>query len=152
MATRKPGEPTEHAIQASFFDWVRTNENRSHLPGLRLLHAIPNGAAVARVKLPNGKWSKGSNQANKLKAEGLRKGILDTHLPVRGYAGYSENIGLWIEFKRPGEFMSSDQEIVAALLREHGAIVVVCDNPEDAIDWVERYLAVEPGLRTQHFR
>lgn len=148
----KPGSPLEHAIQASFFDWVRRSENRVHLPGLRLMYAIPNGAAVARVKTAEGKWSKGSAQANKLKAEGLRKGILDTHLPVRGYAGYSENIGLWIEFKRLGEKMGDDQEVVAGLLREAGHIVVVCTNPEDAIDWVERYLAVEPDMRTEHFR
>lgn len=140
---------TEHGEQSAFIDWVKRNWTR--LPQLRTLHAIPNGAALARVKLEDGTWSRGTNQARRLLAEGLLPGILDIHLPTRGVGSHSDSIGLWLEFKLPGRQMSSDQREIAALLRDEGHEVVLCRKAEDGIDAVEEYLAVPLSERTQHF-
>lgn len=152
---KAPG-PSEHAIQAAFIEWVRMNQGR--IPELATLHAIPNGAALARAKDPRtGKWSRGTAQAAKLAREGLLPGTPDIHLPVRGGGGLPNGtgdlpyIGLWLEFKRPGEEMSDRQLEVAALLTEFGHLVQQVESTEEAIDVVEAYLDIPPSLRTLHF-
>lgn len=144
---------TEHGEQAAFFDWVLRNQTR--LPQLECLYAIPNGAATARTGTRNAdgswNWSKGSRQALKLKAEGLRPGMPDIHLPVSGYGSNSEYKGLWLEFKRPGNKPSDDQVRMAKILRFRGHRVEVVFTAEQAINLVEEYLCVPPRERTQHF-
>lgn len=149
----KAPAPTEHAIQAAYIEWVRIAQNR-HV-ALNLLYAIPNGAAVARVKDPRtGEWSSGHKQASKLLREGLLPGILDIHLPVPGRGTGADPrlcIGLWIEFKRPGGTMSTDQLRISGLLREFGHRVELCTTTEGAIDVTEDYLGVPPEERTRYF-
>lgn len=113
---------TEHAHQRAFFQWVnfaaqygfntaklvcngavsyklaRCSEEPG-LPELKLMHAIPNGG-----------YRRGS-EAAKLKAEGVKAGVLDTFLPVpkpykypdpnTGQEGFGMYAGLYIEFKEP---------------------------------------------------
>lgn len=73
---------TEDGNQAALFCWAAIN--RVKYPELKWLFAIPNG----------GKRDK--RTANKLKATGVKSGVLDTFLPVkRGHFS-----GLFIELKR----------------------------------------------------
>lgn len=117
---------TEHAHQRAFFAWVAFASYRGfesahkwgtdrmgrkeqltgadvvrHYPELSLFHAIPNGGQRDKIT------------AGKLKAEGVKPGVLDTFLPVvkpfnikhyhqNGAPHYAETHwyhGLYIEFK-----------------------------------------------------
>lgn len=71
----------EHQIQTAFVTWAMYA--RCEHPDLELLYAIPNGGA------------RNVQTGARLKAEGVRRGVPDMHLPVaRG-----PFIGLWLEFK-----------------------------------------------------
>lgn len=92
----------------------------------RLAYAIPNG----------GKRDK--REAANLKAEGVKPGVPDTHLPVpRG-----DYASLYIEFKRPGKKKNvSDEQIKThEQLREVGNRVEVCDCWIDALIITRDYL------------
>lgn len=72
---------TESSIQTAFFAWLAIVK----LPGTKWMHAIPNGG------------ERSAATAGRMKAEGVRKGVWDTFLPLpRGI-----HHGLYIEFKRP---------------------------------------------------
>lgn len=74
---------TEHAHQSALFCWAAMNADK--YPQLALLFAIPNGGERNVIV------------ATKLKAEGVKKGMLDTFLAYPN-AGWH---GLFIELKRP---------------------------------------------------
>lgn len=119
---RAPKKRDEHAIQSSFFNWVRLQENA--IPELRLMHAIPNGghrhAAVAK----------------RLKAEGVRAGVFDTFLPVaRG--GFH---GLYIEFKCGANTLSPSQEAFQERANKEGYLCFTVWEAADAVKIVENYL------------
>ncbi len=58
--------------------------------------------------------------------EGMLKGVLDVHTPVRSPCGQFP--GLWLEFKRKPNVLSEDQERFMAAVIEQGyrAEVVYC--------------------------
>lgn len=114
----------EHNEAAMLMRAVRGAEHQ--WPELSLLHAIPNGG------------HRGKAPAGKLKAEGVRPGVPDYHLPVaRG--GY---IGLWIELKRTkGGRTSPEQRAWIAALQAHGHRAVVCCGWEQAWAEIRDYLA-----------
>lgn len=116
----KPKVRTEHEIQCAFIARLKLLQH----PELKLGFAIPNGGARNVIT------------GAKLKAEGVRKGIPDWHLPVprKGFSG------LWIEFKRPGGKLSEDQVIVISDLRKEDHFVEVCDDDAEAEIIVRRYL------------
>lgn len=114
----------EHKIQKAFFDWIRATEE--YFPVLKLMFAVPN-AAKRSYKL-----------AAMLKAEGLRKGVLDVIFPV-SRQGFT---GLAIEFKTPGKKLTPEQEEFAEMLKLEGWKTVVFTNPESAIDEVKRYAGI----------
>lgn len=114
--------PLERQIQESFVDWCRLSEHR--YPELRLAFAVPNGGKRDIVT------------GAQLKAQGVRRGVLDWCLPVARQGFHS----LWIEFKRPGEYLTPDQEEYRRLLAVEGSYAAVCTNPESAIDRVRWYL------------
>ncbi len=117
-------EVSEHAIQSAFFAWVRLAE-KMH-PVLKLMFAVPNA----------GKRS--FKTAAMMKAEGLRKGVLDVIFPV------SRNgfIGLAIEFKKPDEKMTAEQEDYADMLIKENWLVVVMTDQEAAIKVVKNYVGI----------
>ena len=121
-------DPSEHAIQAAFIEWVSRVENLPQYHALRLSFACPNGARV------------GIGQARKLRAEGLRAGVPDWILPV--VMGF-EYIGLAIEFKSRLGRMSDDQMIFRNGLRSAGWRVEVCRSTEHATAVVNDYLGVK---------
>lgn len=119
--------PREHVEQARVVQWARLMAAR--WPALELLHAIPNGARTS--------WT----QAKRLKAEGLRSGVPDLHLPVaRG--GY---VGLWIELKRiRGGSVSPEQRWWIEALQRAGHRVIVARGADPAIAELAAYLALPP--------
>jgi len=76
--------PSEHAEQVAFVQWWEVNH-----PDIRMF-AIPNGGFRHKAT------------AQKLKLEGVRKGVPDLYVP---------KLKLWIEFKRQkGGSLSADQK------------------------------------------
>jgi hypothetical protein len=130
-------EPSEHAIQAAFIEWVYRVENLPQYHALRLSFSVPNGARV------------GIGQARKLKAEGMRAGVFDWWLPVampiRGerWTGL-EYKGLCCEFKTRLGRLSKAQRDYRVLLESVGWRVAVCSSTEEAIAVVNDYLGVKP--------
>lgn len=114
----------EHQLQRAYFDWARLH------PEARRAYAIPNGGQRNVVV------------AAKLKAEGVRAGVLDVHLPIpRGGAA-----GLWIEHKAGKKTLSKDQAEEANCLVADGFVVaVVWDDPTLSIRVTQQYLAGQLG-------
>lgn len=129
--------PTEHMEQTALFSWARLQERA--MPALRLLFAIPNGAALVgkTARRPDGKTARFSLEAIKLKAEGLKPGVPDVCLPVaRG--GHH---GLYIEMKRrKGGVMSDEQNQWRDDLTSEGYLVARCNGWDEARDLLTSYL------------
>ena len=137
MQRKRTLDPSEHAIQAAFIEWVSRVENLPQYHALRLSFAVPNGARV------------GIGQARKLKAEGMRAGVPDWWLPVvmpvRGerWTGL-EYKGLCCEFKTRLGRLSKAQSNYRFLLESAGWRVDLCRSTEGAIACVNYYLGVKP--------
>jgi hypothetical protein len=108
----------EHDIQRCFFDWARLH------PVARRAYAIPNGGKRNIVT------------AAKLKAEGVRAGVLDVCLPKP--AGGSA--GLYIEFKAGRKNLSPEQLVEVDALVKDGYAVAVCWDALKAIELTQSYL------------
>lgn len=118
-------EPTEHQEAVAFMQAVRLNEARH--PDLRMLFAVPNGGDRHKAV------------AAKLKAEGVKAGVLDYILPVaRG--GFH---GLAIELKRRKRGQTSgEQEQWIEAFRAQGWRAEVCKGWEQALAVLSDYLGV----------
>lgn len=116
---------SEHDIQVTFIKFLALLELKE--PCLKLGFAVPNGgmrhAAVA----------------GKLKAEGVKSGVPDWHLPVARKMWK----GLWIEFKFNKGKLSDNQVEYIAMLRAEGHHVEVCYSAEEALAQVMRYLDID---------
>lgn len=119
---------SEHDEQAAFFEWCKLNETK--YPELAYFYAIPNG----------GKRS--ISVAHKLKAEGVKSGVLDTHLPVR----HGAFIGLWIEFKFGRNTLTDEQHAWLDFLVAQHHRVYVCYNSFEAIAITLEYLRLNDEL------
>lgn len=119
--------PSEHDEQVSLFQWA--DIQRFTLPELNLLFAIPNAGAGAQ-----------KGQAGKMKAEGVKKGIPDTMLPVaRG-----RYHGAFIEMKRlRGGRVEPEQTEWHENLRLQGYFVAVCYGWVNASETILEYLRGE---------
>lgn len=128
MTTRLP-VPSEHEEQVALFSWAEIASWGAPGVGLalRLMHAIPNGGHRHKAT------------AARLKAEGVRAGMPDVHLPVRSADGLA--IGLWIELKRQrGGRLSPVQADMHEALRLAGHRVEVCAGWQAAADAIVDYL------------
>lgn len=129
---------TEHAHQVAFFAsisapqmWLNGVLHPTLWHVLPLIHAIPSGGARDVVT------------AGRLKAEGVRPGVPDVHLPVarRGYHS------LYMEFKKPERQhdrtggLSAAQIQFKVLLESEGNVVVVAYGWRHAIDVLVWYLS-----------
>lgn len=113
---------TEHQHAKKVAQWARINSRK--WPELELLYAIPNGGK-RHVAV-----------AAKLKAEGVKKGVLDYCLPVaRG--GFH---GLYLELKAPRGRLTDEQKWWIKKLVERGYAAGVCYGAEEAIRILETYL------------
>ena len=121
---------TEHDIQSRLFR--RLEEMIPEFPELRLAFAIPNGGDRNPVV------------GAMLKAEGVKRGVLDMFLPVaRGmYHGF------FIEMKRPGGRTSAEQRQWISELMGQGYQVEIHYSDDSAIRALLDYLAMDdyPGV------
>ena len=113
---------TEHDDQVALFEWAAYME--AMLPDLHWLFAIPNGGHRHKAV------------AAKMKAEGVKRGVLDVCLPVP-MASYH---GLWIEMKHGNNRITPEQDGWIVALREYGYRVEVCYGTREAITAILGYL------------
>lgn len=119
--------PTEHEEQRALMTWAAAQAVR--YPELHLLHAIPNGGHRSKAT------------AGKLKAEGVKPGVPDLHLPVpRG-----SHRSLYLEMKRQkGGKLSEAQRWWHEALTAQGHHVQRVDGFEQARTHLLAYLAQPP--------
>ncbi len=111
---------SEHEIQASYFKMVRLQ-----WPGCKTIYAIPNAA------------KRSPRLAAMMKAEGLTSGIPDVNIDhQRG-----SFIGMRIEFKKPGNTTTCEQDDAIAQLRDCGYLVLVHTDAEAAFNDTKDYLS-----------
>lgn len=126
----KPG--SEDEIQATFFEWIDTLSTQH--PELKACFAIPNAGFASQ------------KQGALRKLTGRRPGVPDVFLPISRIAWdgteWNSYIGLWIEFKRPGEKPRPEQTVWHERLRALGHFVVVCTTWVDAANIVISYLGL----------
>lgn len=132
---KKKGSP-EHDEQVALFYWAELN--KSKIPALELLMAIPNGAYYGGG---GGRWS----IAKRMKEEGVKKGVPDVFLPVpMTYVSEGQvtdmKAGLWIEMKAGKNKPSDEQKWWIENLQEMGYRVEVCYSSQEAIDIINEYL------------
>jgi hypothetical protein len=165
---------SEHGHQRALFAWANMAERHGFaaawseksynggydfggdpVPELALFHAIPNGGL------------RDKRTAAMLKAEGVKRGIPDTFLPLPCWGIVSPGgvmnsperrilyAGLYIEMKRPKSeergragITSDDQDRVVAELRSRSYAVSVCFTWDAAARDVQSYIeAVRQGSR-----
>lgn len=122
-----PPKPTEHQIQSAFFDRVRMSYGR--YPDLEYMRAFPNGGHRHKAV------------AAKMHAEGVSPGPLDVILPTKS----GPYVGLWMEFKRPKNKLTDEQQKYAAYLRRQGWCVEVVYSEDQAWKVTMRYLSLKQG-------
>lgn len=110
---------SEHLEQKAFFEWAAM----SKIPGIELMHAVPNGGQRHRAV------------AAKLKAEGVKPGVLDVSWP-KPKGGF---VGLAIEFKSGDGNPTKEQRERITRLQEEGWCVAVCWNWRAAARLVQGY-------------
>ncbi len=115
---------SEHEEQVAVIAWAHRHEHE-YGGALRWLFAIPNGGARdVRV-------------AQKLKAEGVQRGVPDIFLPVARHGYY----GLFVELKRvSGSRVEPEQKEWLAGLQENGYSVALCYGAEAAKEAIKQYL------------
>lgn len=121
--------PTEHAEAVRLMQMVRIHESR--FPALKLLFAVPNGGDRNKIV------------AAKMKAEGVRPGVLDYFLAFPAH----EFHGLAIELKSLTGYASREQREWVERLRANGYRAEVCRGWEQAWSVISDYLGIPP-IRT----
>lgn len=124
---RKEFQPSEHDIQVAAFAWWALYAQAHKIPEC-LLFAVPN---AAKMSYRAAAW---------MKAEGRRRGVSDVFLmiPAGGFHG------LIVEFKRPGEKPTEDQEGFLNAVRAKGYLALVLTSTEEFARAVKAYLNPAP--------
>lgn len=119
---------SEDSNQKALFCWA--NLNLIKYPQLKWLHHIPNGGSRHII------------EAGKLKAMGVKRGVADIFLPVRqvGSSGSIFKCGLYIELKKVGGKLSTEQLNFATDVMRNGYVWKLCYGWEDARDRIIEYL------------
>lgn len=115
----------EHQHQKALVTWAGYAAATD--PRLRLLYAIPNAGKRSRTV------------GGRMKAEGLRPGMPDLHLPVP----VGRYAGLWIEMKAGKNTTTTGQNYWLETLVEYGHACVVCYGWEAGRRALEVYLRGE---------
>jgi len=122
----------EHSQQSLLFEWASLNLGR--FPELKYFHASLNGAKLPFSRDQNG--NRYSNQAKRLKKEGMKKGVPDTCLPVPR----SIYRGLYIELKTEEGKPTPEQLDFVSFLNWQGYFACFCYGFNDAVTVLEWYL------------
>lgn len=117
-----PPSASEHTEQANVIMWAQAHAVRD--PRLTLLFAIPNGGARSK------------RTAALLKREGVKRGVPDLFLPVPSGGRH----GLFIEMKKKGGRLTTQQKQWLGELNELGYSAVVCYSADEAIETIQEYL------------
>ena len=107
---------TEAQHQVTLIRWTQQSEIRQRFPELALLYHIPNGGKRDVI------------EAKHLKAQGVKSGVPDLHLPV-SRKGYN---GLYIEMKTDIGRPTENQKWWIEKLNIQGNYAVVCHSWEEA--------------------
>ena len=129
---------SEDGHQSALYCWAALPETVVAYPELKWLFAIPNGGLRNPVT------------ANRLKATGVKRGVMDNCLLVRR----GEYAALWIELKRPKSIsltgkrrqagkVSEDQQPWLNQARSQGHAACSCIGWEAARDMIISYLTYE---------
>lgn len=125
---------SEHGHQSAVIVWASEQQRLAGFEPLEWLHAIPNGGDRDRIT------------AGRMKAEGVKSGVLDLFLPhARG--GYH---GLYIEMKKPAKrltngkqspqgVLSDNQKSFIKFVSKEGYAAVTCWTWEQARDVILTY-------------
>lgn len=125
LADFKSLSVAETDIQQDFMDQISVIRYQGR-PLKDYIYAIPNGGYRAK------------KTARILKAEGVKKGVPDTHCFIAKAPYHS----LYIEFKTERGALRPEQEAVIAMLREQGHKVVVCRSTQSGITEILKYLGL----------
>lgn len=121
----------EHDAQAALFREVLARVGQ--FPALALLYAIPNGGERNVIV------------AARMKAEGVRKGMLDMCLPVSRMVSHGGTFhtahALYIEMKAGQNYATPDQRAWATALMQHDNAVAFCWSAEEAFCTLLDYIA-----------
>jgi hypothetical protein len=116
--------PSESVEQICLFRWAMYEESK--YPELALMYHVPNGG------------KRNITTAKRLKAEGVKPGVPDIHLPVprKGFHG------LYIELKKQrGSSTTENQDYWIEALNAQGYCAVVCRGWEEASRKIIEYLS-----------
>lgn len=123
-AYRLRSEATE---QEDVISWCSHHERM--YPELKWLHHCPNGGSRQKA------------EATRLKAQGVKAGVPDLHLPI----AKGEYIGLYIEMKyEKGRIEPSQTEWLTAMA-DAGHYACVCYGYDYAVRVIEDYVRLQPG-------
>lgn len=117
---------SEHSEQVALFNWAIMLE--SQIPQLKMIYAVPNGGH--RHKLV----------AQKMKAEGVKAGVLDINLdvPITPYHG------LRIEMKFGKNKPTENQLEWIERYQNYGYKTAICYDWETAARTILEYLRISP--------
>jgi len=118
---------SEAQHQAAVMKWSRQPEIRSKWPELALLYHIPNGGRRDAV------------EGRHLKAQGVKPGVPDLHLPIAKGRYHS----LYIEMKTENGRTSDAQNWWIEHLTAQGNFVEVCHGWLSAVRVLEWYLSLD---------
>ena len=125
---------SEHDEQVALFNFLRTMESQH--PELKWIHSIPNGGHRAMTT------------AKKMKAEGVKAGVLDVFVPVMKIQNRDDPRaycvpGLYIEMKYGKNTMTDNQHEFADFVTSRGYEVKVCYTWNGAAKEIFDYLGLE---------
>ena len=121
---------SEHDEQAALFQWATVNQAR--IPGIELMFAVPNGG----YRL--------GKTARDLREEGVKKGVPDVWLPVRGIHENQPVVGLVIEMKFDRNKPTQEQKWWMERLAENSWRTVVCYSWREAAKVICEHCLVDP--------
>jgi hypothetical protein len=120
---------SEHTEQSMVIYWAERHADE--YPELRWLHSSLNGIFIPASKATR------SRIINRMKAEGMKRGIPDLFLPVARHGKH----GIYLELKRnDGGVLSNEQKEFLAFADEQGYHAVVCNGCDEATEMLEWYL------------
>ena len=126
---------TEHDIQVTLFQNLELWVTRGGDPKLLRLYATPNGE------------HRTDSVAARLKAEGVKAGVLDLFLPVPiGFIGKIKYSGFYLEMKKPGGKFTLEQSEFAEKAWKDGYYVGIYFDWDPALRALKLYLRGHESL------
>lgn len=122
----------------ALFCWAALPENASRFPELEWLHHIPNGGSRGDTERSR------KIEGGKMKAQGVKKGVLDVMLPVRrGVFG-----GLYIEMKKPDVRGNKNGGLSDEQIKFGNFAIAQGFKCELCYTWIEAAQAIENYLKS----